>query len=323
MRPTNSLRAMAGMFRSSYARLQAMPLAVALLGAFSAAGSAQADSTIWLTEPRWSFDGRSVLFAAGKAGRLSVYAAEADGRNARRITCSDSSDGLPDWSHDKQFIVFDSRRDGAGAVYKLALSTGRVTRLSPAGVRAQRGKWSSDGKRIAYTVIDTGRIKNVWVARDDGSDARPLTTGAHRYEALAWAPDGRRLLVSSADGSTTQLLLLAVDGSALTPLTPAMTGTVYGGAWSHDGKHIAFDLDDGKQSDVHVVGVDGTGLRNMTNHPARDYGGEWSADDSRLLIFSTRERRRYSFYELMVSDGTTTRLSATDSWSASVPCVER
>ncbi len=296
-------------------------LAVMVATSIPALAAAQADSTIWITEPRWSSDGRSLLFAAGTSGKLSVFAVEADGSSLRRLACGDSSAGLPDWSHDKRFVAIDSRRDGTNGVYKLETATGVVTRVSPPGLRAQRGKWSTDGSRIAFTVVDTGRIKNVWTARADGMDARPLTTGAHRYEALAWAPDGRRLLVSSADGPNTQLFLLAADGSAMSPLLPAMPGTVYGGAWSHDGSRIAFDLDDGKQSDIHVVAADGTGLRNVTNHPARDYGGEWSADDARLLIFSTRERRRYHFYEVTVSDGATKRLTAPDNWSPDARCA--
>ena len=63
-----------------------------------------------------------------------------------------------------------------------------------------QGKFSPDGKRIAY-VSDRDGAENLWIANADGSDPRQLTRDKQaQYTSPSWTPDGEYVLVSRQDG---------------------------------------------------------------------------------------------------------------------------
>lgn len=59
--------------------------------------------------------------------------------------------------------------------------------------------WSSDGRRLAYLRRDGGRTR-VWLARSDGSGARPLSRLELDARGVRWSGDGRSLLVTVRPG---------------------------------------------------------------------------------------------------------------------------
>ena len=59
--------------------------------------------------------------------------------------------------------------------------------------------WSPDGQWIAYQRRDRG-VTQVWRARADGSGAQPVTRSETDVEALAWTPDGRRIIYITLPG---------------------------------------------------------------------------------------------------------------------------
>src|ERR1051326_1620957 len=65
---------------------------------------------------------------------------------------------------------------------------------------------SPDGASIVYVrnfsdIMTDKRYANLWWIRADGSEQRPLTTGAFNDTSPRWSPDGKQLLfVSNRDG---------------------------------------------------------------------------------------------------------------------------
>ena len=105
---------------------------------------------------------------------------------------------------------------------------------------------SPDGQRVAYErsgfdIMKDRERSNIWIVDVDGSDPRPLTSGAGSDHAPRWSPDGKRLLyVSTAEGSA-ELYVRWMDTGQQSPIThlehaPASL------AWSPNGKWIAFSM---------------------------------------------------------------------------------
>jgi len=103
---------------------------------------------------------------------------------------------------------------------------------------------SPDGKRIVYVrqsadISSDRRISNLWIINFDGSEHRPLTTGAYHEDSPRWSPDGTRLAyVSDRDGSP-QLYIRWMDSGETAKLTD-LENAPSGISWSPDGRQLAF-----------------------------------------------------------------------------------
>jgi dipeptidyl aminopeptidase/acylaminoacyl peptidase len=105
---------------------------------------------------------------------------------------------------------------------------------------------SPDGRRIAFTRFGFhGIISQVWVARIDGTHARPLT--APRLEASGpnWSPGGRRIGFSSNNSRPqSSLYVMRADGTGVTRLATTKWPTNnFGSSYSPGGGQIAFSSD--------------------------------------------------------------------------------
>jgi hypothetical protein len=137
--------------------------------------------------PRWSPDGRQLLFAR------QVISPEAPGM----------------WT--------------SAAIYAIGADGTGLRRITPAGMVAFAPSWSPDGTSIAFVntqmIINASRtsvtdmLDDVWTVRLDGTDLSRLTDDGGSY-APSWTVDGQRLTFAR-DGAT---WVMDLDGSGQTRL---------------------------------------------------------------------------------------------------------
>jgi Tol biopolymer transport system component len=102
-----------------------------------------------------------------------------------------------------------------------------------------------------------------------------------------WAPDGKRIALSTLDADSRETILVvdAVDGHVLVDTQ----GRGECSEWSPDGNTIAYcGLVDGL-FDVWTMAADGSSKRNLTNAPGTDNGAIWSPDGRMLAFMSKRD----------------------------------
>jgi len=97
-----------------------------------------------------------------------------------------------DVSPDGRTVLFDM----LGHLYTLPFQGGQAVAITSGLPFDRQPRFSPDGHSIVY-VSDRSGADNLWIAKSDGSDARPLTADENtQFTSPSWTPDGRYILVS-------------------------------------------------------------------------------------------------------------------------------
>ncbi|OSP56534.1 Tol-Pal system beta propeller repeat protein TolB [Pseudoruegeria sp. SK021] len=144
--------------------------------------------------PRFSPDGRTVLFSLSDGGNTDLYTLDLASGKRTRLTSAPSIETAPSYSPDGRQIVFESDRSGSQQLYIMPATGGEATRISFGQGRYGTPVWSPRGDLVAFTKQNQGRF-HIGVMRIDGSEER-LLTASFLDEGPSWAPNGRVVMFS-------------------------------------------------------------------------------------------------------------------------------
>jgi formylglycine-generating enzyme required for sulfatase activity len=151
-------------------------------------------------DPRFSPDGKEILFTTLRGGFPEVWKMKRDASNPGAVT----KGAQGDWSPDGKSIVFI--RDNQAWVRDL--TSGAERRVTPESwERCGVPAWSPDGKRLAVASRHTGNV-GIFILGADGRD--PLALKAEEACCTpCWSRDGKRMLCQTTNGHVFQV---GVDG---------------------------------------------------------------------------------------------------------------
>ena len=134
---------------------------------------------------------------------------------------------------------------------------------------------SPDGEHILYVrnfkdIMTDGNLSNLWMAKFDGSQILPVTTGNQRDYSPRWSPDGQKMIYLSTKMGRSQIYLRWLETGAETKLTN-LSRSPRSIKWSPDGKWIAF-----------VMSVAADKSPSIAKMPAKPAGAKW-ADAPRVI----------------------------------------
>ncbi|HEV8419868.1 MAG TPA: DPP IV N-terminal domain-containing protein [Actinomycetota bacterium] len=196
----------------------------------------------------------------------------------------------------------------ATGTYALARVFGvGATKRPPAG----GSNLPTNGKIAFVRVFETADSWSsvaVHVMEPDGTGLERVSSELPAAADLSWSPDGTRLAMAAAQGSSPndymQIYVLNADGSDLTQLTHDPSSEDIDPAWSPDGEKIVFAKwsDDGTSSGLYITGVDGNGQTRLTDSASLDSSPAWFPDGSGILF--KRDTMGVTQLFLVNADGT-------------------
>ena len=182
----------------------------------------------------WSPTGLQIAYVTGGAFtdmRSTVFVADTGGAAPRiRLTNTPNSQATPDWSPDGKFVLFQqtSREANLDLWYVSMTGDRKGVPYLQTTHQESRGRFSPDGKWVAYTSNQSGR-QEIWVA----AFPSPTTNQQVSFgggENSVWRRDGKELYYRSAQGNLMAIPVESVAGKlrfgTATILFP-MAATVY------------------------------------------------------------------------------------------------
>ena len=129
--------------------------------------------------PRWSPDGRQIVFDCHATGAEHVYVMNAEGGPPRRLTSEKSQEAVPSWSRDGRWIYFASNRTGSWQVWKMPAEGGKAVPVTKGGGFAAFESY--DGKTLYYAKGET--VPGLWKVPVEGGEE---TLVLEQLAAMLW-----------------------------------------------------------------------------------------------------------------------------------------
>ncbi|MBK9654134.1 MAG: S9 family peptidase [Rhodanobacteraceae bacterium] len=220
------------------------------------------------------------VYRADGAGYLDpgfthVFVVDADGGAPRQLTRGEFNVfGAPAWSSDGASLYLSANKDADGdfeplesELYRVALATGDLTRLTTRVGPDQSPRLSPDGKRLAYLGFDDHGLSyantRLYVLELASGKARGLSEALDAGINSAEWIDDRSIAIAYDRRGATHVAKVALANGRSTTLAEDLSGTgigrpYTGGAMSASGGRIAYTQGTPlRPADVAVIGSDG------------------------------------------------------------------
>jgi Tol biopolymer transport system component/DNA-binding winged helix-turn-helix (wHTH) protein len=193
--------------------------------------------------PRWSFDGRSVIFSSNRIGHPSLFRASLDAPDSA-VAISEA--GSPAWDPTvsrRGYRLAYERLQRSLSIWQMNLAPSpdhRPYLLVPSTSDTDQGpgpQYSPDGKKLAYMSDRSGTME-IWVSDRDGGNAFQLSAvgGAGTPR---WSPDSQSIVFDTVTRGGSKIVTMRVRGGPPRMLSPETVHDVCP-SWSRDGKWIYF-----------------------------------------------------------------------------------
>jgi dipeptidyl aminopeptidase/acylaminoacyl peptidase len=241
--------------------------------------------------PRWSPDGRRLLYVSNAGGSSQIWVRWMDtGQEAELTHLTQSPRGIS-WSPDGRWIAF------------VAFVPHADEPMITMPAKPQGADWGPAWRvidKLHYRQDEVGYLKDgythVFIVPAAGGAARQVTDGAFNDGGPEWSPDGKALLFSSNrhddwqyEPNNSEVYEVGLQDGAVHALTDRK-GPDHDPAVSPDGRLIAYlgydDQYKGYQvTHLYVMNRDGSGKRLVTGGFDRDVESPmWSRDGRTLFI---------------------------------------
>ena len=212
-----------------------------------------------------------MLFSVLEKDVSSLYSIDPNGRNRREM--GSVTGRSPALSPDGKRVTYSVDPYPVARLMAAELDGAQAQQLTDGSAPVWLGRWSPDGKRIAFTWRDRTEASDLWVINADGTGRRQISHIPHtegHVEWPAWSPDTRQFAIQvgrySKQESAAHIWIVDAATGAARKLAahdqPYLDETP---SWFPDGKRIAFQSTRTGRTEIWIMNADGSAPRQVTH----------------------------------------------------------
>ncbi len=215
------------------------------------------------TSPRWTRDGKRIVFSSNRFGSLDLFTIAPDGNDLQRLTFDSAAEYPNAVSRDGKYVYGYTSAFGRLDLFRVPVSGGDMARMSDHPFEAEfYASFSPDGKQVYYNRGSYGprswlkpgvtgtAVGDLWVA----DNTIPLSN----HKNLTKSDAAELFPMVAGDGSVTYMSnrsgwpnLWRGLGSGAKQLTKHMDGTLRNPSMSADGKRLMYEF----ESEIYVMDI--------------------------------------------------------------------
>ena len=243
------------------------------------------------TCPRWTPDGKSLLFISDRDGSRDIYRVEVGQRGrpspAVRLTTGLELHGI-DLSRDGKVLVYAAFSDYAN-IWSLPIpqrdpvSSATAEPLTTGHQSIEGMAVSQDGRWLAFDS-DRGGHQAIYRIPLSGGDPELLSADSADGFMPSWSPDGRELAYYGFRQGRRRLFVMPVEGGSPSAIA-ADSGNQRFPDWAPDGRHLVYHSDRTGRFELYTVERDAAGRwrppRQLTTQGGQE--ARWSPDGRSIV----------------------------------------
>ncbi len=216
--------------------------------------------------------------------RLGIM--DQDGANHRFLTDGRTLILTPRFSPTLQEITYLAYYNNKPRVYLFNIDSGRQEALGDFPGMTFAPRFSPDGKRVIFSLIEKGGDSNIFVMDLRTRRVDRLTNHPSINTGPSYSPDGSQVTFESDRGGSQQIYVMDANGGNLRRISFG-SGRYGTPVWSPRGDLIAFTKQAGGQFSIGVMRPDGSGERILTSAFHAE-GPTWAPNGRVLMYFKER-----------------------------------
>jgi dipeptidyl aminopeptidase/acylaminoacyl peptidase len=204
----------------------------------------------YATMPRWSPDGRRLVFDCRSEGNANIYQVDGQGGQPRLLTTELSEEVAPIYSRDGRWIYFASNRTGDWQVWKMPSGSGSAIQITQRGGFA--ASESADGKHLYFTKQEQ---PGLWRMPVPGGEEERVLQDLEPVDWANWVVGEKGIwYVKRSADHTPSIAFFDFAARAIKPLVE-LPKLLYksGLSLSPDGTHILFTQVERSECDIVLV----------------------------------------------------------------------
>lgn len=198
--------------------------------------------------PRWSPDGKHILFTSVRDGHHELYQFDREGEGLKKLTDTafNSEDG--DYSPDGKHIVFSSDRTGNQELFVMGRNGEELKQLTHSPEQESTPRWSPDGSKILFRRSSKGAEVDLYTLELTHGKLTQLTDSPQGEFHQSWSTDGQHICYVKVVDGVFEIHSMSLAGGKHTKWVGKAGYQAFYPHWSPDKSKIAFTRDVSKGS---------------------------------------------------------------------------